>query len=158
MKFRERVEALPIRPIGHISHGANQSLKIHLLPNAGIDRNVRSSEYLAGPAVDQCIAGQCSLFLAFFKLFFHVAVRDLPIIFLLGIPGNTPLTRPTIPAARRRRMCSSQRTMFLVSRRRSISAWFLTLSTEAAKRSSRKISLCPHAPNARQRKILQPVT
>jgi hypothetical protein len=84
MTFRERVEALPIRPIGHISHGANQSLKIHLLPNAGTDRNVRSSEYLAEPAVDQWIAGQCSLFLAFFELFLHVAVRDLPIIFLLG--------------------------------------------------------------------------
>jgi hypothetical protein len=41
MTFRERVEALPIRPIGHISHGANPSLKIHLLPNAGTDRNVR---------------------------------------------------------------------------------------------------------------------
>jgi hypothetical protein len=76
MTFRERVEALPIRPIGHISHGANQSLKIHLLPNAGTDRNVRSFEYLAAPAVDQCIVGQCSLFFAFFKLFFHVAVRE----------------------------------------------------------------------------------
>jgi hypothetical protein len=74
MTFRERVEALPIRPIAHISHGANPSLKIHLLPKAGTDRNVRSSEYLAEPAVDQCIVGQCSLFLAFFKLFFHVAV------------------------------------------------------------------------------------
>jgi hypothetical protein len=70
MTFRERVEALPIRPIGHISHGANQSLKIHLLPNAGTDRNVRSSEYLAEPAVDQCLAGQCSFFLAFFNCFF----------------------------------------------------------------------------------------
>jgi hypothetical protein len=69
MTFRERVEALPIRPIAHISHGANPSLKIHLLPKAGTDRNVRSSEYLAEPAVDQCIVGQCSLFLAFFKLF-----------------------------------------------------------------------------------------
>jgi hypothetical protein len=85
MTFREQLEALPIRPIGHISHGANQSLKIHLLPNAGTDRNVRSSEYLAEPAVDQWIVDQCSLFLAFFKLFFHVAARDLPIVFLLGI-------------------------------------------------------------------------
>jgi hypothetical protein len=85
MTFREQLEALPIRPIGHISHGANQSLKIHLLPNAGTDRNVRSSEYLAEPAVDQWIVDQCSLSLAFFKLFFHVAVRDLPIVFLLGI-------------------------------------------------------------------------
>ena len=54
---------LPIRPIGHISHGANPSLKIHLLPNDGTDRNVRSSEYLAAPAVDQCIVRQCSSFL-----------------------------------------------------------------------------------------------
>jgi hypothetical protein len=85
MTVRERVEALPIRPIGDISHGANPSLKIHLLPNAGTERNVRSSEYLAAPAVGQCIVGQCSSFLVFFKLFFHVAVRDLPIILLLGI-------------------------------------------------------------------------
>ena len=63
MTFRERVEALLIRPIGHISHGANPSLKIHLLPNAGTDRNVRSFEYLAAPAVDQCIVRQCSSFL-----------------------------------------------------------------------------------------------
>ena len=63
MTFRERVEALPIRPIAHISHGANPSLKIHLLPNAGTDRNVRSFEYLAAPAVDQCIVRQCSSFL-----------------------------------------------------------------------------------------------
>ena len=87
MTFRERVEALPIRPIGDISYGANPSLKIHLLPNAGTERNVRSSEYLAAPAVDQYIVRQCSSFLAFFKLFFHVAVSvgDLPIILLLGI-------------------------------------------------------------------------
>jgi hypothetical protein len=70
MTFRERVEALPIRPIGHISHGANPSLKIHLLPNAGTDRNVRSSEYLAEPAVDQCIVGQCSSFLLSSNCFF----------------------------------------------------------------------------------------
>jgi hypothetical protein len=63
MTFRDRVEALPIRPIGHILHAANPSLKIHLLPNAGTDRNVRSSEYLAEPAVDQCIVRQCSSFL-----------------------------------------------------------------------------------------------
>jgi hypothetical protein len=71
MTFRERVEALPIRPIGDISHGANPSLKIHLLPNAGTERNVRSSEYLAEPTVDQCIVGQCSLFcliVCFFNL------------------------------------------------------------------------------------------
>jgi hypothetical protein len=85
MTVRERVEELPIRPIGDISHGANPSLKIHLLPNAGTDRNVRSSEYMAETAVDQCIVGPYSLFLAFFKLFFHIAVRDLPIILLLGI-------------------------------------------------------------------------
>jgi hypothetical protein len=70
MTFRDRVEALSIRPIGHILHAANPSLKIHLLPNAGTDRNVRSSEYLAEPAVHQRIVGQCSLFEAFFKLFF----------------------------------------------------------------------------------------
>jgi hypothetical protein len=85
MTVRERVEALPIRPIGDISHGANPSLKIHLLPNAGTERNVQSSEYLGAPAVGQSIVGQCSSFLVFFKLFFHVAIRDLPIIFLLGI-------------------------------------------------------------------------
>ena len=108
MTFRERVEALPIRPIGDISHGANPSLKIHLLPKAGTDRNVRSSEYLAEPVVDQCIVGQCSLFLAFFKLFFHVAVRDLPINLFARHLGNAPLTRPTT-RPRRRRMCSSNR-------------------------------------------------
>jgi hypothetical protein len=70
MTFRERVEALPIRPIGHISHGANPSLKIHLLPNAGTDRNVRSFEYLAAPAVDQCIVRQCSSFLLSSNCFF----------------------------------------------------------------------------------------
>jgi hypothetical protein len=62
MTVRERVEALPIRPVGDISHGANPSLKIHLLPNAGTEHNVRSSEYLAEPTVDQCVVGQCSLF------------------------------------------------------------------------------------------------
>jgi hypothetical protein len=61
MTFRGRVEALPIRPIGHILHGANPALKIHLLPNAGTDRNVRSSEYSSEPAVGQCIVCQCSL-------------------------------------------------------------------------------------------------
>jgi hypothetical protein len=65
-----RVEALPIRPIAHISHGANPSLKIHLLPNAGTDRNVRSFEYLAAPAVDQCIVRQCSSFLLSSNCFF----------------------------------------------------------------------------------------
>jgi len=55
MTVRERVEALPIRPVGDISHGANPSLKIHLLPNAGTEHNVRSSEYLAEPTVDQCV-------------------------------------------------------------------------------------------------------
>ena len=60
MTFRERVEALSIRPIADISHGANPSLNIHLLPNAGTDRNVRSFEYLAAPAVDQCIVRQYS--------------------------------------------------------------------------------------------------
>jgi hypothetical protein len=85
MTVRERVEALPIRPIGDISRGANPSLKIHLLPNAGIERNAQSSEYLTAPAVGQSMFGQCSSFLVFFKLFFHVAIRDLPIILLLGI-------------------------------------------------------------------------
>jgi hypothetical protein len=61
MTFRGRVEALPIRPTGHILHGANPALKIHLLPNAGTDRNVRSSEYSSEPAVGQCIVCQCSL-------------------------------------------------------------------------------------------------
>jgi hypothetical protein len=70
MTFRERVEALPIRPIAHISHGANPSLKIRLLPNAGTDRNVRSFEYLAAPAVDQCIVRQCSSFLLSSNWFF----------------------------------------------------------------------------------------
>jgi hypothetical protein len=70
MTFRERVEALPIRPIAHISHGANPSLKIHLLPNAGTDRNARSFEYLAVPAVDQCIVRQCSSFLLSSNCFF----------------------------------------------------------------------------------------
>jgi hypothetical protein len=31
-------------------------------------------------------------------------------------------------------------------------------STEVAKRGSRKVSLCPHAPSARQRKVFQPLT
>jgi hypothetical protein len=70
MTFRERVEALPVRPIAHISHGANPSLKIHLLPNAGTDRNVRSFEYLAAPAVDQSIVRQCSSFLLSSSCFF----------------------------------------------------------------------------------------
>ncbi len=70
MTVRERVEGLPIRPIGDISRGANPSLKIHLLPNAGTERNVQSSEYLAAPAVGRSMFGQCSSFLVFFKLFF----------------------------------------------------------------------------------------
>src|ERR1700756_2662222 len=70
MTFRERVEALPIRPIVDISHGANPSLKIHLLPNAGTDRNVRSFEYFAAPAVDQCMVRQCSSFLLSSNCFF----------------------------------------------------------------------------------------
>ncbi len=80
MTVRERVEVLPIRPIEDISRGANPSLKIHLLPNAGTERSVQSSEYLAGPAVGQNMFGQCSSFSVFFKLSFHVAIRDLPII------------------------------------------------------------------------------
>ena len=55
MTFRKRVDALPIRPIGHISHGANPSLKIHLLPNAGTGRKVRSSELL-GPIPIEILA------------------------------------------------------------------------------------------------------
>jgi hypothetical protein len=85
MTVRERVEALPIRPSADISRGANPSLKIYLLPSAGTERNVQSSEYLAGPAVGQSMFGQCSSFSVFFKLFFHVAIRDLPIILWLGI-------------------------------------------------------------------------
>ena len=82
MTFRERVEALSIRPIAHISHGANPSLKIHLLPNAGTDRNGRSFEYLAAPTVDQWIVCQCSSFLLSSNCFFtspvgpfHLAAR-----------------------------------------------------------------------------------
>jgi hypothetical protein len=70
MTGRGRDEALPIRPIEDISRGANPSLKIHLLPNAGTERNVQSSEYLAVPAVGQSMFGQCSSFLVFVKLFF----------------------------------------------------------------------------------------
>src|SRR5437016_3767679 len=95
MTVRERVEALPIRPIGDISHGANPSLKIHLLPNAGTERNVRSSEYLAEPTVDQCIVGQCSLFLAFFRLFFSRRCKGPSNNLFARHPGNAPLTRPT---------------------------------------------------------------
>ena len=84
MTVRDRVEALPLRPIGDISHGANPSLKIHSLPNAGTERNVRSSEYLTARAVGQCIVGQFSSFLVFFKFFFARRCKG---------PSNNPFAR-----------------------------------------------------------------
>jgi hypothetical protein len=106
MTLRERVEALPIRPIGDISHGANPSRKIHLLPNAGTERNVQSSEYLPALAVGQSSVGQCSSFLVFFKLFFHVAIKGPSNNLFARHPGNALLTRlATRPTWRR--MCSS---------------------------------------------------
>jgi hypothetical protein len=126
--IRERVEALPIRPIEYISHAANLSLKIHLLPNAGTDRNVRSFEYLAAPAVDQCIVRQCSSFLLSSNCFF---TSQLVPFISRPDSGQIAFINRTLPAC----------------------TFYGSGETKFSKNFT-----CPPAPSARQRKVFQPLT